>query len=1776
MGEALLSREVFSMSMADGVTSVTANLAASDTTKLSAEVSQHNRNAAEVGWDDLILDVEFLTGPNRVQISRVGSDGPIEAEVVVQEWDTAGDITIQSGSMSITGTSLSVSLSAVVLAKSFVQFAHDYDQTTDFDSGFVRAMLDSTTNLEFTRGASLGTLNGHYFIVEDTGSNWDVQRVLALSMNQTSADIAITSVDMAKTMIFASQTLSTGGENPDDLAIAWLGSAVLFEIERDANAGVCTVDAFIVEWTDADTAVQRGTITMGSGTETGTQSNTAVNLDTSWVHTPMTPNGVSSGDQTVRQSGFASIAQNSSVEVEANGNDDSSIEVVRWELIEFVVPDTVVSDTVAVTDQVVVEMEYGRTVSDTIAVVDAVAREVEFEREISDAVAVVDETTGIKSIDQTISDTVAVTDLLIVEVDYVREISDTVSVVDQVAAGLDFAVVINDTISVLDQVIIDLTLGATISDTVAVTDQVIVEMEFGRVVSDAVEVTDDLCEVDQIRTAIGHFQSPTATGTVEIRNLPFQPKAVVFWGIRESSFVGAATPDSTMMLGAAADGSTSKSIAVVGEDGGSNDERLADEANAGFQLSNAGAQIVVFDVSAYVADGFDANFTTVDVSEYRIFYTAYGGDGLQAEVGQASPDDLSVTGLGFSPELIFAFTHCDTGATAFPDFGLQSFGWLETVNGGEWWVGRNQGNNGADTDEKDSVLLQTGYLGQVFQGALTWEMSFSTKDASGWSWTGTNGDAFYFLAMTLGGRRCNIGTLTAAVATDPETQVMPDLGFPRTQLLMFGSGNEVDEVATTPNGAKVSMAYVTPTGVLSVLNTDELNLEDADSQSTDQAILFGNVSATALRSGTIEHLQTPTPAITWDPNDTTNAIIIGFVAIEGCNIREVDYSRTVSDAVAVTDQVIVEMEFGRVIDDAVDLCDRFEVIFDTPSGDVYDISICDLVSVTDQVVAEIVVAELEMTISDAVAVTDQVTIEMEYGRVISDTVAVADAVAREVEFEREVSDTVAVVDQASWTFEVTINDTVEVADAIFREHDASRTINDTVAVVDQASWSFETAIGDTVSVTDQVTIEMEYGRVVSDTVAVVDAVVREVEFEREISDSVDVVDQASWSFEVVVNDTVSVTDQIAREYDAHRIISDAVATVDETMVIISEIIEVIISDSIAVTDQVVVEMEYGRTVSDAVAVVDAVAREVEFEREVSDTVTVADQASWSFEVTINDAVEVADAVFREHDASRTINDTVAVADAVQAVRSRLFDEAIGDSVAVTDQVTIEMEYGRVVSDTVAVVDAVARTATFERSVVEAVSVVDAVAREVEFERLISDAVAVVDAVAREVEFERLISDAVVVVDQVAAVSSQLFERVVSDVVAVTDQVTIEMEYGLTVSDAVAVVDQVIAERTLGGGASDTVEVTDLVIVELITIAPIDTVEVTDLLQVEVCYSRTVDDAVDVSDRVLVNDPVIGMHGIDGGLIIGPANVFTVSPTGPVTMSSGSDCDEIPAGVFDGVPSEDCKPRPVPAETAIASQWYWFDPNDHGTVTAFPSGPYSPGSAFLLSNKFEGGIGAVFVGGGVGQPLLLPAINGRLAIDATSAAGLPSQPFVGLFPATDALRASNGFTPPDFTVFGVYQPVNLPGAGFDPLLSIFGIDVSGFPFNRWMNIRIGETSSKLRLRIEQNNDAGPADVVDTPAATGVSPTSVWAYCVRRVGSDVSAWINTVQVQAPTLLSATLLEQSGNLNFNMERISSASILRNPLKIGDQIGYSTGITDTEVDNVLWYLMEKWGIKS
>lgn len=339
MASPLKSREVHDITLADGVLSTTVALAVGDVLDCIPRISYRAQNTPEVTHDSLIVRAQFLTSPNRLQVSRTASDGPLTIKAVVWEFDTSAGITIQTGTVSFSGLTADVTLSAIVLNKAFAVISYEMGSGGDNDNATVRCMTTTTTNLHIERDAQGQTIDLNWWVVEDTsvGGLWDVQRILALSVAGTTADATITSIDMATTMLFATQELNNFGNEPDEWGIVFLFAAVTVRAIRENGAGTMLADVFVVTFTaDADVEVQRGVITMAGGDETGTATITTLgDLSRSFSHAPMAPNGCSSDETTNANTGLGFNTLDDGSTVGAGAATDPSTQAVYFEVVEF-------------------------------------------------------------------------------------------------------------------------------------------------------------------------------------------------------------------------------------------------------------------------------------------------------------------------------------------------------------------------------------------------------------------------------------------------------------------------------------------------------------------------------------------------------------------------------------------------------------------------------------------------------------------------------------------------------------------------------------------------------------------------------------------------------------------------------------------------------------------------------------------------------------------------------------------------------------------------------------------------------------------------------------------------------------------------------------------------------------------------------------------------------------------------------------------------------------------------------------------------------------------------------------------------------------------------------------------------------------------------------------------------------------------------------------------------------------------------------------------------
>jgi hypothetical protein len=395
-----------------------------------------------------------------------------------------------------------------------------------------------------------------------------------------------------------------------------------------------------------------------------------------------------------------------------------------------------------------------------------------------------------------------------------------------------------------------------------------------------------------IRTSTGTFKTPGSTGNFSVEGLGFQPKALLLWGT-------AVTDESVAVHSAQwigfADDSTQKVVAVTGENGTANNpdthRSAVEDANAVLYILNADGDggsppvdpIAQATVSSYDSDGFTLNYSIAS-SGYIVHYVAYGGDDLQAYVGQsaANAPGLEVSDVPFRPELVFAAASCNS-ATQTNTYGNQSFGvFNDDLN--QWWVGSYQGTELEDSeDEKDSVLYTDGFLGQMYQGNKTWSLAVTSITDTGFVWTGTNSDIFYYLALNLSGVGTFVGNFTKETSgTDPVSQDLPDFGF-TPQFYMLASASETDLIANTPNSSRVTLGAYDGRTQHSTTRTDEVNPgtnQNADQRSSTSAVLgISALDATYDALATAQTITDSTPTIEWSPNDT-NPYIIGVIGIE--------------------------------------------------------------------------------------------------------------------------------------------------------------------------------------------------------------------------------------------------------------------------------------------------------------------------------------------------------------------------------------------------------------------------------------------------------------------------------------------------------------------------------------------------------------------------------------------------------------------------------------------------------------------------------------------------------------------------------------------------------------------------------------------------------------------------------------------------------------------------------------------------------------------------------
>lgn len=310
--------------------------------------------------DEYALMADFLTGPNRVQLSREtgGSSSALAAEVTLVEFNSSVT-NVYSGTANMAATDdeevvISPFGSPVVLANTWLYFTHKGD-----DGGFpwericIRGRITDTNELTFDRATGSlqeGAAEIEWYVVETTDSAWTVDHIdISITDAQTSnTNTSFGTVTMAKTFILGSHRVddnhTSGASLEAGICYAELTNGTTVTAIRGYADGQIDWSGCVVELAGNEN-VYRGTLNHdNTDSPETTAAFTAVALADSMVHVAGQNGSMGGGEWTDNyQSGEGpcnwtrwTFASTTTAQSNYNplGDSDGNVgwEVIEWEV----------------------------------------------------------------------------------------------------------------------------------------------------------------------------------------------------------------------------------------------------------------------------------------------------------------------------------------------------------------------------------------------------------------------------------------------------------------------------------------------------------------------------------------------------------------------------------------------------------------------------------------------------------------------------------------------------------------------------------------------------------------------------------------------------------------------------------------------------------------------------------------------------------------------------------------------------------------------------------------------------------------------------------------------------------------------------------------------------------------------------------------------------------------------------------------------------------------------------------------------------------------------------------------------------------------------------------------------------------------------------------------------------------------------------------------------------------------------------------------------------
>lgn len=329
----------------------------------------------------------------------------------------------------------------------------------------------------------------------------------------------------------------------------------------------------------------------------------------------------------------------------------------------------------------------------------------------------------------------------------------------------------------------------------------------------------------------GSFLLNTSTGNQAVTGAGFQPKLVIFFAGQKADAQGESN-DVRFMYGAAV--SSTKRWALAGSGGwgsGNSDARNGWQADRCIIGVNTFAATVDFeaDMVTLDADGFTINVTTASATSYRIFYMAFGGSDISADVGTftiSATGSKAITGVGFQPTLI-GLGVASASADGYGNFTEGSIGWA-TASSNRYALSWAAQNNVADTNSVKSQI-STGVLQEIWITPVVEDLAdFTSMDADGFTInvsSNVNSPVVGYIAMR--GASFKLGAFNEPTSTGNAS--VTGVGFQPSMVAVFSFS--AASTASIIDGENLMIGAATSS---SNRRSFDIDCPDAATTSTDQ------------------------------------------------------------------------------------------------------------------------------------------------------------------------------------------------------------------------------------------------------------------------------------------------------------------------------------------------------------------------------------------------------------------------------------------------------------------------------------------------------------------------------------------------------------------------------------------------------------------------------------------------------------------------------------------------------------------------------------------------------------------------------------------------------------------------------------------------------------------------------------------------------------------------------------------------------------------------------